>query len=956
MKKWVIAIAMFLSFSLVAQNNKVKVETAYLSNGMKLILCEDHATPEIHGGVLVHVGSRNDPEEATGMAHYFEHIMFKGTDRMGTVDWEKEKIYLDSITLLYDQLHFTAKKQEREKIQLKINELSVISAAYAIPNEMDAILNKMGGKGVNAYTSHDVTVYYNRFPSNQLEKWMSVYYERFRYPVFRLFQSELETVYEEQNKYADDLFERAAMDLFKTVFGDHPYSNPILGHSEHLKNPQLSKMYTFFNTYYVPCNMTLILSGDMNIEEAKLMAENTFGKLKSAPKPEIIQHDIPEWRGKVEVTRRLTPVKAGVLGFKTVSAKHEDYYKIELLRAMFTNSASTGLLDQLVNDNKIYISQCISYSFKELGLIGMIYVPKIFRQSLKSGESLVGNCIDSIRNGHFSDQFFEAIKMDYLSQRARKLENSSSLFHLLIDAETQGNSWQNYLDEQSKVAQLTKADIVETATKYLGNDYLSYRTKMGFSKKDKIAKPNWKPIIPKNSDAKSPFAEQIEKIEVKKIKPQTLDFQQDITIDQISDGYDFYSIKNPYNDIFNLVVYFKYGNNLDPDLGNAYTYFQYQGTATQSFEKYKLELQSLGASFRMGANALYSYISIQGFEKDLDKILQLCAEKINAPSNDESKLKMMYDDKKMDYRLTRFSPSSWSTPLYYFANYGENSPYLTEPSCQRIKAYSGQELLDLAKKPMEYDGFITYSGNLEPEKVKSAILTYIPLAQHSKEGTVKTNPKIQNKERELFYIQNGNVRQSRIRFNINGEKYATNQQIITANSFNNYFGNGMNSIVFQEIREFRSLAYSASASYSFSFLNQTLGSFTAFVETQSDKTLEGIDVLSNLINNLPRKDEKFSTAKEAYLQNISSEYIHFRSIPYQVHYWLLNGETEDPRSKQLQYIETLCFEDIANFHKTFIADRPIRISMVGNFNKIKKRELEKYGIIKKVRFGDIYKK
>ena len=126
-----------------AQESGLKVKTIYLENGLKVVMCENHSAPEIYGTVYVHAGSKNDPLDATGMAHYFEHIMFKGTDKIGTTNWEAEKVYLDSIDMMYNKLHDTKDEAERAAIQRKINELSIASAEYAIPNEVDVILTNI---------------------------------------------------------------------------------------------------------------------------------------------------------------------------------------------------------------------------------------------------------------------------------------------------------------------------------------------------------------------------------------------------------------------------------------------------------------------------------------------------------------------------------------------------------------------------------------------------------------------------------------------------------------------------------------------------------------------------------------------------------------------------------------------------------------------------------------------
>ena len=180
------------------------VEIYKLDNGLTVMLNEDHNETSVFGAIVVDGGGKRDPKDATGIAHYLEHLLFKGTSKMGTVDYETEKIYLDSIEVLYDELASKEKDRERVKIQKEINRISIKAAEYAIPNEFDRLIEGMGGTGLNAGTGSDFIYYFNSFPSTQIEKWMEVYSHRFLDPVFRLFQAELEIVYEEKNRAMDN--------------------------------------------------------------------------------------------------------------------------------------------------------------------------------------------------------------------------------------------------------------------------------------------------------------------------------------------------------------------------------------------------------------------------------------------------------------------------------------------------------------------------------------------------------------------------------------------------------------------------------------------------------------------------------------------------------------------------------------------------------------------------------
>ncbi|MEM7040294.1 MAG: insulinase family protein, partial [Bacteroidota bacterium] len=288
-KSWIgfCLLYLFSSWTLLAQdrdvansmleNDPLNVKKAVLDNGFEVYLIEDEHAPMIFGAVAVKAGGKYDPKDATGMGHYLEHMLFKGTTTLGTTDYTKEKVYLDKIDALYEDLGKTTEPEKRKAIQKKINEEAVAAAEYAIPNELDRLLASIGSKGVNAFTTAEMIVYHNSFPSNQVEKWLDIYAHRFQNPVFRLFQSELETVYEEKNRAMDD-FTRPLFERFqKSLFKNHPYGQQsVLGETDHLKNPSLMKMYAYFNKYYVANNMALVLSGDFDAEEVMPVIKAKF--------------------------------------------------------------------------------------------------------------------------------------------------------------------------------------------------------------------------------------------------------------------------------------------------------------------------------------------------------------------------------------------------------------------------------------------------------------------------------------------------------------------------------------------------------------------------------------------------------------------------------------------------------------------------------------------------------
>ena len=257
------------------------------------------------------------------------------------------------------------------------------------------------------------TVYYNKFPSNQVEKWIDLYAHRFSEPVFRSFQAELEVVYEEKNLYNDQFQTRLLEEFQKNFFKSHPYGQQtIIGTIEDLKNPSLTKMYEFFKTYYVPNNMALVLSGDFNSEEILPIIEEKFGKWVKGEVPQQRTWDEKPFNGREFYQAKLTPIKVGLFGYRAPSSKDEKSLTTEIITRLLNNSYSTGLLDRLSIDGKVLMAQAMQMPYQDYGAIIMFTVPKIVGQSLEKAEAIVMAEIDKLKKGELDETMIEAIKQE----------------------------------------------------------------------------------------------------------------------------------------------------------------------------------------------------------------------------------------------------------------------------------------------------------------------------------------------------------------------------------------------------------------------------------------------------------------------------------------------------------------------------------------------------------------
>ena len=956
----------FLVFSLFSQRMPIRQVT--LSNGMNVMLCEYHEEPQIYGAVCVHVGSKNDPADNTGMAHYLEHIMFKGTDSIGTINWPAERVFLDSISLLYDILHDKTDAKERNDILLHINNLSNKATAFAIPNEVDVILDVMGGEGVNAFTGNDVTVYHNRFPSNQLEKWLLVYRERFRHPVFRLFQSELEAVYEEYNMYQDEPLTTFMEDAVAEAYGTHPYGIPIIGYQKHLKNPQTSAMQKFFNTYYHPANMTLVLVGDFDARGILPLLERTIGQLhnesdgvdpKLAKQTERFNTDlnlpVKPFSGHQVVTVKETPVKMGVIGFQTIGTHEKEAFYLDLLGNILNNGSSTGLLDKLNNENKLLASQGFNYGMLEHGMFAIFYVPKILGQSHEQAEELVFAVLDSLKTGHFSDDLFEAVKMDYLSDFLTDMESLEDRFYTVLDLATNKQTPEFYQQKEELLKNLTKDELVKVAQKYLNDNCLIYRSNMGVKKHEKLQKPNWEPVVARNTDAKSDFAKKIADMPVKAIRPQESFATSKVKQLDINKNYRLYASKNPVNDLFSLEIVYNYGTYSDRKLSTAVGYFNLQGTEKRDFTSFQLELQKLGASLDVYASGDQTTVSISGFDKDLPKILELCHEKLTHPSNNEEMLSVLTDSEKGSRKMEKNDGGTWGSALYNYALYGEKSYYLRRLSLKEMKTLSGEELHQSFARIFEYDGYVTYVGNEDIAKVRQWMQNIYGLNEQVKAGTRQALPRQTYSRPTLFVASNPHFLQSNIRFYIQGDMVKTPKQRVACEIYNEFMSGSMAGIIFQEIRELRSLGYSAYGVYSYDALNRVPGCVQGYLGTQSDKTVEGCEAMAELLVDCPDKPEKFENAKASALKKMEASYVSFRDYPSQVRKWQEYGYAGDPRQEQMEILKQMDFKQMRAFYYQMVGKDPLVITVAGDKKRMDISKLSKTYEVKEVKYKDIFR-
>jgi predicted Zn-dependent peptidase len=935
----------------------LQVKEYKLSNGLTVWLNEDHSQPKIFGAVVVKAGAKDTPN--TGIAHYFEHMMFKGTDKIGTINYPAEKALLDSIVARYDELSLTKNEKERLRIQQEINRFNIQAADYVIPNEFNRLISRYGGTNLNAGTSYDYTVYLNTFSPQYIAQWAELNSERLINPVFRMFQTELETVYEEKNMYRDAMGRDAMEKVLERFFHPHPYAYPIIGSTQYLKNPRLSEMADFFNDYYVASNMGLILSGDFDAETTLPILESAFSRIRDKEIPQKEKVEIPPFNGeeKFQVRIPVPLVKGAAFAFRSVPANHPDQVALNIVIGLLNNSNGTGYFDRLMVNHKLMGAMTLNESFNDAGVLGVIVIPKLVFQSLANAKELAWHEIERIKNGDFSDEVFSSLKLEQKRKYVSRLEDINSRSEMMMSLFSQGKSWSAYMEEAGRINDLTKDDVVAVARKYFTENYLYITKKTGKYPKDNLSKPNLQPVAPRNAEISSEYAVKLEQLPVKEVVPRFLDFEKDVKRLPLTPFVELYASANEVNDIFTLDISFGIGKTECPELTQLTSYLPLLGTKDMSFETFRETLQSLGSILSFEATGNRFIVKISGFDANFDATVALVSSFMQQAKAENKKIKQLVDEEKVVKKTFYKSTDNLAQALLEKVKNGEKSSYLNKLSIREIKKLKGEDLLKVFRDVQHVACDIYYCGTQPIRDVADCVRKHIDIdAVSVASNSPVYRPLTDYSEPTVYLCDVPDATQSIVCSYVKGDALTDDSSRRAAKLFSGYFGGGMSSLMFQEIREFRSLAYRASGRYTVLplSLRDKPGELTTLLSTQSDKTTDALDILDRLVREMPVKPERLPAVKQSLINQSVNDYPTFRKIPERIASMLNEGYASDPNEILVTELSKMEMSDIVGFYEKNIKDRPVIYIIVGNSRKIDMEKLSKFGKVIKVKKEELY--
>ena len=927
-----------------------------LDNGLKVYLSVNNEKPRIQTYIAVRTGSKNDPAETTGLAHYLEHLMFKGTNHFGTINAEAEAPLLNDIKERYERYRLLTDPEQRKQAYHEIDSVSQVAAQYFIPNEYDKLMAAIGAEGTNAFTSNDVTCYTEDIPSNEIENWAKIQSDRFQNMVIRGFHTELEAVYEEYNIYLTYDNDKVMSALGKKLTPTHPYgTQTTIGTQEHLKNPSIVNIENYFKKWYVPNNIAICMAGDFDPDKTIALIDQYFGGWKpaqtSVPQPTFpVQKPLTAPTDTTVVGQQAEQVWLGWLANKAADLQCDTLDVI----AYMLNNGKAGLIDLNLNQAmRVQSAGCGLQAMQDYSSFMMMGMPKP-NQRLEEVRALLLGEIENLKQGNFSDDLLPAVINNLKLNYQRSLENNRWRVSEHLDAFINGESWEQHVGRLDRVSKLTKQQIVDFANRFFAHGYATVFKRQGVdSLQKKIDKPAITPI-PTNRDLVSPFVKEIQNSQVEPIHPEFVDFDKALTIAQTNGKLPLLYVKNTTDELFNLTFRYEFGHEDDNRYDMVSDYLNVVGTKTRTATEVKQQFYNLACNYSVNVNGDNLNISLSGLSENMPAALNLLEDLLQNAQGDadsyNSFVEMIMkarENRKKDQR-TCFDY------LYEYALYGPHNMRRDDMTEQALRAANPQALLNLLSDLRHMEHSVLYYGPMSVQALSDLLAKAHPTPQQ-----LKPVPQGQPYTRELtpkneVWIAPYDAKNIYMRMYHNEDRAWNPAENGVQTLFNEYYGAGMNGIVFQEMREARGLAYNAGAAYLRPGRQGEKEYFYTHIISQNDKMMDCINQFHQILDTIPQSEAAFQIAKESVLKLMATSRVRKGGIISRYLMMKRLGLEKDLSEATYQAIQQLQLKDIVAFEAANMARKPFRYIILGDEKELDIPALEKIGPIKRLTLEEVF--
>ena len=924
-----------------------------LENGLKVYLSVNKEKPRIQTYIAVRTGSKNDPAETTGLAHYLEHLMFKGTNKFGTNNPEAEAPLLTEIEQRYEAYRKLSDPEARKQAYHEIDSLSQVAAQYFIPNEYDKLMAAIGAEGTNAYTSNDVTCYTEDIPANEVENWAKIQSDRFQNMVIRGFHTELEAVYEEYNIGLTSDQRKLYYTICKMLFPNHPYgTQTTIGTQEHLKNPSITNIKNYFKKWYVPNNVAICMSGDLDPDKTMAIIEKYFADWK--PGDDVTQptfDPLPELIEPKDSTVIGQEAEQVWVGWRALQANTLQADTLELMENVLSNGKA-GLFDLDLNQTmKVQRAFATPELLHDHGGFILMGVPKE-GQTLEEVRTLMLAEIDKLKKGDFPENLLSSIINNMKRNHYELMESNEGRADMFVDAFINEIDWQQEVGKIDRISKITKQELVDFANHFFTEGYVTVFKKQGIDNtQKKIDKPAITPIQA-NRDQISDFVKEIQESKVDPIQPQFVDYQKDLTIGKTGSEQPLYYVKNNTNGLFELVFQYDFGQSADRRFDVASDYFSYLGTDKLSAADLRQKFYELACDCNVSVGAENISVSLYGLRENMAPAITLLQDVLQNAKVDKDAYNELVNVILKNRSDAKKNQRNYFEYLYRYGAQGEHNAYRDMMTEQELKATDPQVFVDLLKSLGAYQHKVLYYGPLDEAKVSESVCQ---LFAKDLKPALENKPYLDQLANENeIWIAPYEAKNIYMRMYHNeGRDWNPDESAVRA-LFNEYFGGGMNGIVFQEMRETRGLAYNAYAIYNRPAVKGRKESFMTHIITQNDKMMDCVNHFNEIMNQMPASEAAFKIAKEALTKQLASNRITKMGIIWNYIAAQKLGIDYDLNAKIYEQLPQLTLQNVVDFAKQRIANKPYRYIILGDEKELDMKALGQIGPIKRLTTEEVF--
>lgn len=926
-----------------------------LKNGLKVYLSVNKEEPRIQTYVAVRTGSKNDPAETTGLAHYLEHLMFKGTKQFGTTDSEAEAPLLDEIERRYEEYRTLTDEAQRKQKYHEIDSVSQLAAKYFIPNEYDKLMAAIGAQGTNAFTSNDVTCYTEDIPANEVENWARIQADRFQNMVIRGFHTELEAVYEEYNIGLSSDMNKQFEALMAKLFPNHPYgTQTTIGTQQHLKNPSITNIKEYFAKWYVPNNVAICMAGDFDPDEVMQTLEKYFGQWQ--PGDDVSQPTFPELQA---LTQPVDTTVVGLeaeniwLGWRSERAQSLQNDTLQLISSILYNGKA-GLFDLDLNQQmKVMGAQAEVEPMLDYGVFLLAGMPKE-GQSLDEVKALMLGEIEKLKRGDFDDDLITAAVNNMKLDELQGLDRNSARVSKMLDAFINGIAWEQEVGQLDRLSQITKQDIVNFATRFFGEGYVTvYKRQGADTSQKKIEKPAITPI-PTNRDLVSSFVKEVQESKVNPIQPVFLDFEKDLSRFETAKGLPVIYKQNKENDLFNLVFRYEFGQEDDNRYDVAAGYIDFLGTDKLSAAQLKQQFYKLACNYSLSVQGDAIQIGLSGLGENMPQALALLEDLLRHAKADRDAYEQYVALTLKNRQDVKTDQRTCFNMLNYYGMYGPHNAMRDNMTEQQLRETDPQALLDLLAGIAQFEHTVLYYGPLSEKELDKSMTELHVTKQPLKAVPEGTPYRLLTATQPEVFIAPYDAKNIYMRMYFNEGRQTNPDEHATIDLFNEYYGGGMNGIVFQELREARGLAYSAAAYYLTPSKQGEPENFFTYIITQNDKMMDCVRQFREILDKMPQSEAAFQIAKDALTKQLASQ----RTTKFNVILAYIAarrmGYDYDVNKKIYDDLQGLTLQDIANFEQQHMAGKTGRYLILGDEKELDIAALEKIAPIHRLSLEEIF--